>query len=68
LTRKFNQIGDAIVGEKITIEAKSITVDTVKARTGYHQGQFGVMRHNAYAMIDIPRKYVLEKKDAKSKR
>ena len=68
LTRIFNQLGDTIVGEKITIEAKSIDVDTVSTKTSRHKGQFGVARWSALAVIDIPRRYVLEKDDAKKKR
>lgn len=68
MTRVFDQLGDAIVGEKITIEAMSIEKVRVDSRTSRHRGQFGVMRDNAYAIIDIPFRYVLEKKGDKSKR
>ncbi len=68
MTREFDQLGDAIAGEKITIEAMSIEQVRINSRTSRHRGQFGVMRGNAYAVIDIPYRYVLEKKDAKGKR
>jgi hypothetical protein len=68
LTRVFDQLGDAIAGEKITIEAMSIENVRMSSRTSRHRGQFGVMRGNAYAVIDIPYRYVLEEKDGKSKR
>ena len=68
MTRIFNQLGDALAGEKITIEAMSITDIRVSSRTSRHKGQFGVMKGNAYAVIDIPHRYVLEEKSDKSKR
>ncbi|MBA7708572.1 hypothetical protein ES703_117474 [subsurface metagenome] len=68
LTRVFDQLGDALAGEKITIEAENITNIRVNSRTSRHRGQFGVMRGNAYAVIDIPYRYVLEEKGDKSKR
>lgn len=68
LTRVFDQSGDAITGETISIEAMDITPIRVRNRTSRHKGQVGVMRRNAYAVIDIPHRYVLEKRDGKSKR
>ena len=64
----FNQRGDALAGDKITIEAMNITDIRFASRTGRHKGQFGVMKGNAYAIIDIPHRYVLEEKSDKSKR
>ena len=68
LTRKFDQEGDTIVGDKIAIEAMSITVDRVDHRTSKHRGQFADARYNAMAVIEMPFRYVLEKKSGKSKR
>ena len=68
MTRQFDQLGDAIVGDKIAIEAMSITVDRVNRRTSKHRGQFGDARRNALAVIEIPFRYVLESKSGKSKK
>lgn len=68
LTRRFEQLGDTIAGDKIAIEARSITVDRVNSRTGRHRGQFGNARDNALAIIEIPFRYVLERENGKSKR
>ncbi len=68
MTRVFDRLGDAIAGDKITIEAMSITDIRFASRTSRHKGQFGAMRGNAYAVIDIPHRYVLEGKSDKSKR
>jgi hypothetical protein len=68
LPRIFNQPGDTIVGEKITIEAQLIEMDRLDTKTSKHRGQFAVARRSARAMIDFPRRYVFEQKDGKSKR
>lgn len=68
MTRTFDQLGDTIVGDKIVIEARSITIDRIDSGTGRHRGQFADARDNAKAVIDIPFRYVLEKKSGKSKK
>lgn len=68
MTRTFNKLGDTLVGERISIEAKIIDIDRIDTKTSKHRGQFAVARWSARAMIDIPRRYVLEQEDGKSKR
>lgn len=55
--------GDAIKGQKISAQAHSFSVIRIKRKSGRHRGQFGVLRGNAYCVIDIPMRYVLEKKN-----
>ena len=68
MTRTFNQLGDTIVGERITIEAKSIEINRIDTKTSKHRGQFAVARWSARAIIDIPRRYALEQKNGEGKR
>ena len=58
----YRNKGDALRADKIAVEARSISSITVKKRTSLHQGQFATLRDNAYCVIEIPLKQVLEKK------
>jgi len=54
--------GDALKGDKIAVQARSINTITVTKRTHRHKGQFAMLRDNAYCVIEIPLKVVLDKK------
>ena len=59
---EYRNKGDALRADKIAIEARSINSVTIAKRTSRHKGQFATARDNAYCVIEIPLKSVLEKK------
>jgi len=58
----YREKGDALKADKIVAQARRIDPTTIQSRTGKHKGQFMTLRDNAYCVIDIPLKSVLEKK------
>ena len=58
----YRNKGDALRADKIAIEARSISSVVYSKRTHRHQGHFATARDNAYCVIEIPLKQVLEKK------
>lgn len=54
--------GDSLRGERIAVSARQINRVTVAHRTSSHRGQFATLRDNAYCVIEIPLKVVLNKK------
>lgn len=56
---------DALQGDKIAVSARSIDEITVMKRTSSHKGQFTTLRDNAYCIIEVPFRWVLEKGKAK---
>ena len=61
----YNNIGDALRGEKIAVSASEINIDRVMKRSHRHRGQFGTLRYNAFCIIEIPMRWVLEKNEGK---
>jgi len=59
---EYRNPGDALRGDKIAVQARSIDRVTVTKRTHPHRGQFATLRDNAYCVIEIPLKVVLDKK------
>ncbi len=59
---EYRSAGDALRADKIVAEAQSIDRIIVTKRTSRHRGQFITLRGNAYCVIEIPLKVVLEKK------
>ena len=58
----YRNKGDALRGDRIAVEARSISKVTYGKRTHRHQGQFATLRDNAFCIIEIPLKAVLDKK------
>lgn len=58
----YCNLGDALRADKIAVEARSINRVTYSKRTHRHQGQFATLRDNAYCVIEIPLRSVLDKK------
>ena len=54
--------GDSVAGYRIAVRAMDITQERIQARTSKHKGQFATARDNAYCVIELPFKYVLDKK------
>ena len=62
---EYRNVGDALRGDKITAQARCIVGYSIAKRTHRHKGQFATLRDNAYCVIDIPLKYVLDRKKLK---
>jgi hypothetical protein len=59
---EYRNLGDALRGDKIAVSARKIDTVTVMKRTHPHKGQFATLRDNAYCVIEIPLKIVINKK------
>ncbi|MBL7126639.1 MAG: hypothetical protein ISS58_05480 [Dehalococcoidales bacterium] len=59
---EYRNLGDALRGDRIAVEARRIDKVIVMKRTHGHKGQFTTLRDNAYCIIDKPLKAVLDKK------
>jgi len=59
---EYQNKGDALRGDKIVASARNIGTARIAARTSAHKGQFVDLKDNAYCIIDVPFKYVLDKK------
>lgn len=59
---EYRNKGDALRANRIAVQARSISPVTIKKRTHRHQGHFATLRDNAYCVIEIPLRSVLEKK------
>ncbi len=59
---EYRNLGDALRADKIAVQARSISKVTYSKRTHRHQGQFATLRDNAFCVIEIPLKAVLDKK------
>ena len=62
LSQEQNKIGDAIRGEKISVKARTIDKPRIIEGSGRDKIQTTTLRGSAYCVIDIPVKWVLEKK------
>jgi len=58
---EYRNPGDALRGDKITVQAFKIDPIRVMQRSGSHKGHFTTLRKNAYCVIDIPLRAVLDK-------
>ena len=58
----YRNLGDALRADKIAVQARSIDRVSVTKRTHRHQGQFATLRDNAFCIIEIPLKSVLQRK------
>lgn len=59
---EYSNQGGALRANRIAVEARSISPVTVKKMSGGHKGQFATLRNNVYCVIEIPLKWILEKK------
>lgn len=59
---EYRNLGDALRGERIAVSARKIDAVTVSQRTHAHKGQFATLRDNAYCVIEIPLKVVVNKR------
>ena len=59
---EYRNKGDALRADRIAIQARSIDSAIIKKRTHRHKGQFAKARDNAYCIIEIPLKQVLDKR------
>lgn len=59
---EYQQLGDSLRAEKIVASARRVSAVRIAQRTSKHKGQFLDLRDNAYCVIDIPLKLVLDKK------
>ncbi len=59
---EYRNLGDALRGDKIAASARRIDAVIVSKRTHAHKGQFATLRDNAYCVIEIPLKIVINKK------
>lgn len=61
----YRNLGDALKGDKIAVEAFAIAPIRVMQRSGRDKGHFTTLRKNAFCVIEIPLKEVLDKKPNK---
>lgn len=59
---EYRNKGDALRADKIAVQARSISPITYTKRTHRHKGQFATLRDNAYCVIEVPLKSILNKK------
>lgn len=59
---ELTNIGDCLRGERIAAEASDIAPIRVSKRSGTHKGQSTILTRNAYCVIEMPLKWVLDKK------
>jgi hypothetical protein len=59
---EYRNLGDSLRGDKIVVSARRIDTVRVIKRTHPHKGQLATLRDNAYCVIEIPLKVVLNKK------
>jgi len=61
-SQEQNEIGDAIRGEKISVKARTIDKPRVTEGSGRDKIQKTTLRGSAYCVVDLPVKWILEKK------
>ena len=59
---EYRNLGDSLRGDKILAQAFEIDPRRLMQRSGSHKGHFTTLRKNAYCVIDIPLKVVLDRK------
>jgi len=55
-------IGDKLIGERITVQARDISKTVILNRSGTHKAQQIIARNDAIAVLDRPKRAILEKK------
>ena len=59
---ELTNVGDSIRGERIAVEASEISKPMVTKRSAAHKGQSAKLIRNAYCVIEMPLKWVSDKK------
>ena len=59
---EYRNLGDALRGDRIAVQAFEIAPVRVIQRSGSHRGQSTILRKDAFCIIEIPLKVVLDKK------
>jgi len=54
--------GDKLIGERIIVQAREISKPRVINNSGTHKAQQVIARNNAIAILDRPKRLILEKK------
>ena len=62
---EYRNLGDALRGDRIAAQARQIDKAVIIKRTHAHRGQFTTLRDNAFCIIEIPLRVVLEKNKGK---
>lgn len=55
-------VGDKLIGERITVQARDISKPVILNRSGKHKAQKVIARNDAIAVLDRPKRAILEKK------
>lgn len=61
-SQEHNEVGDALRAEKIAVQARTIDGSRVVEGSGRDKIQKTNLRGSAYCVIEIPLKWILEKK------
>lgn len=64
---EYREKGDSLRGDRIAAQARKIDKVVVMRRTHNHKGQFTTLRDNAFCIIEIPLRIVLEKDKDKNR-
>jgi hypothetical protein len=59
---EYHKKGDSLRGDRIAVQARQIDRVVIMQRTHRHKGQFTTLRDNAFCIIEIPLKAILDKK------
>ena len=62
LSQEYHEVGDALRAEKIVVQARTIDRSRVVEGSGRDKIQKTTLRGSAYCVIEIPLKWILEKK------
>ena len=61
-SQEQNKIGDILRGEKISVKARTIDKPRVIEGSGRDKIQKTTLRGSAYCVVDLPVRWILEKK------
>jgi len=61
-SQELNNIGDALRAERISVQARDIDKRRIVKGSGRDKIQKTTLRGSAYCVIDMPMKWILEKK------
>ncbi len=61
-SQEHNKVGDSLRGEKIIAQARDIDRPRIVKGSGRDKIQKTALRGSAYCVIDMPLKWILEKK------
>ena len=59
---EYRKLGDSLRGDKIVASARRVGTMRVAHRTSKHKGTIVDLRDNAYCVIEVPLKSILNKK------